>query len=309
MLDELEEELEDDGFFSSAGVVKACTRRTIKSQIAPILSSAVILSAANEMELEDYFDLTDLSFVPLPFVDEKRKEFERRLAKHTLIPQEQLQQGFLFYQALVAYARVNGVNDKDYVLHWLTLLYLYVDGAMDIQGVTKKELYRQYQHASSPFWERVHHYMQKCKEEAPHINFLPLLHAQVKSSEHANWDTAYLKGYETGVLVDQLLFHETRAGGKIAGLVQIADDLLDIPEDLEAGIATPATDAYNNGDITSLLQRLSVEASKLEQPWPLCFSYAIAFIVQKYPSYCSGFEKYENPRFDPRWHSYFLPPK
>lgn len=263
------------------------------------------------MELKEYFDLSDLDFVSLPLVATMRHEFERKLEKkHSIIPLEQRRQGFFFYQPLVFYARVRGIDTRDKILYYLTLLYLYVDAAMDIEGVSKEELYRQFLNPTTDYWRRVHHYMKKCRSNTPDLDFHPLLQAQITSSSFRDgdgWNVAYNKGYETGVIVDKLLgisIHGLSEGGHIAGLVQIVDDLVDIPEDLLAKIVTPATLAYLQGNITPILVRLSKEASTLEQPWPTIFSYAIAFIVQKYPTHVQGLNEYREPTFDKQWYDF-----
>lgn len=278
------------------------------------------------MELKEYFDLKDLDFVSLPFIASMRRDFEEKLEKkHSLIPSEQRRQGFFFYQALVFYARLQEIDKSDKVLYYLTLLYLYVDAAMDIEGVSKEELYRQFLEPTTSYWLRVHHYMRKCQETTPSLSFYPLLQAQIISAslvkkeewnitkeknDPNGWSEAYNKGYETGIIVDQLLGiqfsrRDESEGGHVAGLVQIVDDLLDIPEDSEAGIVTPATIAYTKGSISSLLSRLSKEASKMRQPWPTLFSYAIAFIVQKYPTHVDGLHEYREPVFDKRWQEFY----
>jgi hypothetical protein len=255
-------------------------------------------------EMEQYFDLQDLNYCSFPLFREKWLMFQDKMNKHSMLHRKEWIMGFLFYTALRFYSQLNGITGKDKPLYWLTLLYMYVDGAMDIDNVDKNTLYRSYSSPETDYWKRVHYYKEKLEDYNDGINFLPLLEAQIESSENGDWRNAIRKGEETGNLVDIILFGEVRNGGRIASIVQIIDDLIDIPEDMKANIETPATTSCRENNLTELVDRTVVLIEELPQPYPIFFSYAIAYIVQKYPTQIRGYNKLRSPSFDPLWSSF-----
>ena len=255
-------------------------------------------------QLMSYFDLADLKYCTIPLFEENWGSFTGKIVKHNMLHRKEWIMGFLFFSALKLYAKINGVTTKDKPLYWLTLLYMYVDGAMDIDNISKETLYESYVNPTSNYWKKVHRYKSKLESYNKNINFLPLLQAQIDSSERGDWNTALSKGKETGNLVDLIVFGEIRDGGDIAAVIQLVDDLMDIPEDIKANITTPATTAYKDGTLTTLLNKTSQKILELPQPYPIFFSYAIAYIVQKYPTHINGYNKLREPSFDPLWNTF-----